>query len=839
MLPGNVDFIGRMYAFGAMLSFTIAHASVIQLRRQAAAGRGAVPRAAERARSAASTGRSSRVFGGLGTGARLARRRRAGRADALRRARLARGRVRLLRRLPAPARRRRCARPCVRRSSSGRRSRSSTATILVPIVSGPESHEAIDLAARLAAERGATIVALRVIVVPLDLPLDAELRERGGGGRPPARRRARRSVELYGVRMIDRLVRARNAGRAIVDEAERRQAEIVVLGAPRGRHRDDLRQDRRLRPQERPVPRDGRRRQEGRVTRALTGLLRPCGLAQLDGRGSCMSRTHASPAAPRSRSASASRSSRTLARRPGRLGILLGARSSSPPAPGGSTCRGGEALDGPQAARPPPRARRALALLGRLRRDRLVDLLRARRRSRCTRSASRRSCCSASGCSSCSSRSPTPRRPRRCPRPAAPPRSCAARSNDLAGFMTGWALFLDYLIVIALSALFVPHYLAAALQVERARAQPVGRRRRRRRRSSSSPAIRLVRRPSLYALGIVVPALDLLTQLVLVVFGFALLFSPHALTHGTSLGHAPTVALARLRACRSRCSRTPASRPSRTSPRRRAGPGVDLPRSLFVAIGTVVTVYVAIAVVALSAFPGPDTAARHRAGCARRSSASPTQIRGQVPHPARRHDPLLRRRERRADPARVGDDLDLGLLAPRLLARRARPAAARLRAAAPPHARLAAGDRQRGGDLERDRDRDGVHQARRRVPRERVLVRRAARVHGGAARGDQAADHRARPAAALPRAAQRHDPRRARSRSRRSSARSSPSRSGSLALATHPGARYAGPAWLAVGLVVFVARSPLARRGADRARHRARRACASTTCRTSGGSSCR
>ena len=38
--------------------------------------------------------------------------------------------------------------------------------------------------------------------------------------------------------------------------------------------------------------------------------------------------------------------------------------------------------------------------------------------------------------------------------------------NDLAGFMTGWVLFLDYLIVMALSALFVPHYLAAAFQVD-------------------------------------------------------------------------------------------------------------------------------------------------------------------------------------------------------------------------------------------------------------------------------------------------------------------------------------------------------------------------------------
>ena len=54
-------------------------------------------------------------------------------------------------------------------------------------------------------------------------------------------------------------------------------------------------------------------------------------------------------------------------------------------------------------------------------------------------------------------------------------------ANDLAGFMTGWVLFLDYLIVIALSALFVPHYLAAALPGQRARAEPVGRRRRRRR----------------------------------------------------------------------------------------------------------------------------------------------------------------------------------------------------------------------------------------------------------------------------------------------------------------------------------------------------------------------
>src|SRR5205085_11042776 len=37
LLSGQVDFLGRMYAFGAMLSFTIAHLAVVQLRRKPSA----------------------------------------------------------------------------------------------------------------------------------------------------------------------------------------------------------------------------------------------------------------------------------------------------------------------------------------------------------------------------------------------------------------------------------------------------------------------------------------------------------------------------------------------------------------------------------------------------------------------------------------------------------------------------------------------------------------------------------------------------------------------------------------------------------------------------------
>jgi APA family basic amino acid/polyamine antiporter len=177
--------------------------------------------------------------------------------------------------------------------------------------------------------------------------------------------------------------------------------------------------------------------------------------------------------------------------------------------------------------------------------------------------------------------------------------------NDLAGFLTGWVLFLDYLIVIALAALFMPHYLAAALQVDALRRNPwdvvvavaaIG----------VIAVIRLVRRPSLYTLGILVPALDLLTQLVLVGLGLVFVFSPHALASGTSLGESPgwhDLAFALPLAMLAYTGLETVANLAEEARR----PGVDLPRSLFAAIGTVVTTYVAIALVALSALPGPNT----------------------------------------------------------------------------------------------------------------------------------------------------------------------------------------------------------------------------------------
>src|SRR6266702_4201727 len=171
--------------------------------------------------------------------------------------------------------------------------------------------------------------------------------------------------------------------------------------------------------------------------------------------------------------------------------------------------------------------------------------------------------------------------------------------NDLGGFVTGWALFLDYLIVIALSALFMPHYVAGAFFMRIHRPWDVvagcG-------VIAAIAAIRLLHQTRLHRWAIAVALVDFATQLLLVGLGFALLFSPHALTRGTSLGHSPSwhsIAFALPLAMLAYTGLETVANLAEETRR----PGRDLPRSLFSSIGLVVLLYVAIAIVALSAFP--------------------------------------------------------------------------------------------------------------------------------------------------------------------------------------------------------------------------------------------
>jgi APA family basic amino acid/polyamine antiporter len=107
-------------------------------------------------------------------------------------------------------------------------------TIVVPVVRTAESEEALVAAARVADERAATVAIVHVIEVPLDLPLDVRLPDVETAAHEVLDSAAA-FVESYGVRAVVRLVRARTAGPAIVEEADRRNAELIILGAPRAR----------------------------------------------------------------------------------------------------------------------------------------------------------------------------------------------------------------------------------------------------------------------------------------------------------------------------------------------------------------------------------------------------------------------------------------------------------------------------------------------------------------------------------------------------------------------------------------------------------------------------
>jgi basic amino acid/polyamine antiporter, APA family len=171
--------------------------------------------------------------------------------------------------------------------------------------------------------------------------------------------------------------------------------------------------------------------------------------------------------------------------------------------------------------------------------------------------------------------------------------------NDLVGFITGWALFLDYLIVIALSALFLPHYVAGAFFTKIHRPWDV---------VAGCCAIgaiavfRLIHRTRLYRWAIVIALLDFATQVLLVILGFALLFTPDALTRGTSVGHSPSWHALAFAVPIAMLAYTGLETVANFAEEVRR-PGRDLPRSVFSAIGLVVVLYVAIAVVGLSAFP--------------------------------------------------------------------------------------------------------------------------------------------------------------------------------------------------------------------------------------------
>jgi len=109
--------------------------------------------------------------------------------------------------------------------------------IVVPIAGDDDSEAGVALAAQLAPERGAAITAVFVIEVPAELPLEAHMLAEEAAARS-ALEKAHAIAASRGVRLTERIVRARARGEAIVAAADEAGADLVVIRAiPRDRKR--------------------------------------------------------------------------------------------------------------------------------------------------------------------------------------------------------------------------------------------------------------------------------------------------------------------------------------------------------------------------------------------------------------------------------------------------------------------------------------------------------------------------------------------------------------------------------------------------------------------------
>jgi APA family basic amino acid/polyamine antiporter len=232
-LSGQTSFLGSIYSFGATFSFTVAHASVIRIRMKLKDESDEIGfRAPLNVRFRRIRWPLFAVIGGLGTGLSW-----------------------LVIVIQTPSirytgigwllvgfvfyvvYRRRVVQMPLRETvrapvQIGPAEALEYSNILVPVAPGYPSDEAMDVAARLARERRSRIVCVTVVQVPLELPLDAYLPDEVTEANHQLDE-ARAIGESYGVPVTTRIIRARNPGRAIVDEAVRRGSQIIVMGGPR------------------------------------------------------------------------------------------------------------------------------------------------------------------------------------------------------------------------------------------------------------------------------------------------------------------------------------------------------------------------------------------------------------------------------------------------------------------------------------------------------------------------------------------------------------------------------------------------------------------------------
>jgi basic amino acid/polyamine antiporter, APA family len=225
IIPGQAEFLGNMYAFGAMLSFTVAHLSVIRLRLKEPDR----PRPYRGPGTLRIAGRELPLFavlGIVGTGLAFVV------VTVLHLAvavagvfwlALGMGLYVLYRRDQGLDLR--TTTKMVKRERPPDFEEFDYRTALVPIFGKDISASVLGHAAKLIGEDG-VLYAVYVLPVPSQLSLDAGLEEEEAHGRSvleSARIQARRA----GIKIHTGLIRTRNPGAALVDEAERIGADVI------------------------------------------------------------------------------------------------------------------------------------------------------------------------------------------------------------------------------------------------------------------------------------------------------------------------------------------------------------------------------------------------------------------------------------------------------------------------------------------------------------------------------------------------------------------------------------------------------------------------------------
>jgi basic amino acid/polyamine antiporter, APA family len=173
--------------------------------------------------------------------------------------------------------------------------------------------------------------------------------------------------------------------------------------------------------------------------------------------------------------------------------------------------------------------------------------------------------------------------------------------NDVVSFFAGWALSLDYILTIAISAFFVPHYLSAFPGLHALNHNPDD-------IFGGLVVVVLLAALNIRGLGesaklnFVLAILDLATQILLVCLGAVLVLNPHLLIHQVQLGSVPSwhelifaLSLAML-------AYTGIETVANMAEESR-DPGTQVPKAVNLVVLAVLGVYAGISVVALSALP--------------------------------------------------------------------------------------------------------------------------------------------------------------------------------------------------------------------------------------------